>query len=664
MLNIKLMNFRITDTNLKLRIMNISRLLTASLTILVIASCNEMMVTENLGGAGYITVTSQVGPNVKAGYEISTYPNEFIMDVNQGSAEFNYSLLKMKRVENTLNVYGADNIEPIWASANHSNAIVKAMTMPSDVAQLNLDNTVDITISSDQTTDENFNKNDILGAKTGKNITISGDVVNIGFDHLMSKLHVVYETDNVTVESIKLKNVSMGGIYSYAEMNYISSNESLQSNEINMYLNAETSTAEAMFYPYTASSDPKIVVKLAGSEQELEYDIDITNGFVFEGGKLYVKNIAISSTDITANDEWIKNVPGGKILWVGTSIPAGNGSNNYPQMVANSTGLEIVNNSVGGSVVLPARPVWVTNFELGITEWNLLYAGGLSQTHLEAEERYKNCLAAGQITSAQLEEIKALSFESLIIPYIDGTIANCETIIIDHGFNDLVRIIDEANGFHGWDDPQYGGDSATQYADTYFEHYLNGTYLENAGIPDYNHYKAHLETLLWPNNFCVKEDSYLLAMEKIITACRKKNADINIIIGNYFTENNNWLHHHFNRTADAYKGHSYARTLCYYNKAVAKTFNCRGIVNVQDSFKDLTNDELWSNQYDPTNGAIFNEEKFCPDGIHPSSDHTGKSNRAIADVYLQELKRIFSPGSATRASSHSFDCGWEDVEIL
>lgn len=658
------MNFRITDTNLKLRIMNISRLLTASLTILVIASCNEMMVTENLGGAGYITVTSQVGPNVKAGYEISTYPNEFIMDVNQGSAEFNYSLLKMKRVENTLNVYGADNIEPIWASANHSNAIVKAMTMPSDVAQLNPDNTVNITISSDQTTDENFNKNDILGAKTGKNITISGDVVNIGFDHLMSKLHVVYETDNVTVESIKLKNVSMGGIYSYAEMNYISSNESLQSNEINMYLNAETSTAEAMFYPYTASSDPKIVVKLAGSEQELEYDIDITNGFVFEGGKLYVKNIAISSTDITANDEWIKNVPGGKILWVGTSIPAGNGSNNYPQMVANSTGLEIVNNSVGGSVLLKAEPAWIES--LDASKWNYLYAGGLSQTIAEARESYGDKLKTlfGNIEgSAQLSIIESLSYESLIIPYIDGTIDNCQTIIIDHGFNDRIKMFVEANVFLGWDT-----DPTTQYGEVYFDALINNKTLELGGIlANYDHYKAHIN-IFWSdaNNPLSEEYSYLIAMESLINACRRVNPNINIIIGNYFTDDNKWINYYDGLVEGFGENRNFARTICNYNRAAA-VINKTEIVDVCE-YLEITNDMLWSGAFetkaDGSVGAVIDYSKFCPDGIHPSSDGSGKSCRAIADVYLQELKRIFSPGSATRASSHSFDCGWEDVETL
>jgi hypothetical protein len=51
---------------------------------------------------------------------------------------------------------------------------------------------------------------------------------------------------------------------------------------------------------------------------------------------------------------------------------------------------------------------------------------------------------------------------------------------------------------------------------------------------------------------------------------------------------------------------------------------------------------------------------FCPDMVHPSTDETGKSNRAIADIYLREFARIFS-GINTQ---QSLDCGWSDVECF
>lgn len=647
-------------------------------------SCSDKISTETPEGAGYITVTSQVGAQTKAGYETKTLPAEFVMEVNQGAAaEYDYYVLMQKDVAS--NIYNESTGKTLaWASTDHSKVQVKAMTIPTGTS-FDANKVLNISIEKNQTTNENFLKNDILGASINNGISIVKDNIVVSFRHLMSKLHVIYEVaDGVSVESIQLKNVAVQGAYSFADMTYQEISNPAKGN-ISMFLNAGTQygifAAEAIFCPYTpaSTSKPTLDVKLAGVSSAKSCEISFPANFSFEGGKRYVMKISIDAngnvtkSNISAENDWVKNVPGGKILWVGTSIPAGGGTvYSYPQMVANATGLNVINNAVGGSVVLPPNPAILDDVYNTVDKWNFLYAGGLSQSHEDVESlrsRLTTMATNGgkdaQWVNERIDELKGLSYESLIIPYIDGTYDNCSTIVIDHGFNDLGRIIAEAYGFHGWDNPEYGGDPATQYGDIYFEALLNETPLANAGnpYPNYDHYKLHLQNLLWPNGYCIKEDSYLLAMEKIITKCREKNSDINIIIGNYFTENNNWIHHVHGKTDVEYQGHSYARTLCYYNKAVAKIFNCRGIVNVQDSFKDLTNEQLWSNQYDPVSGAIVDASKFCPDGVHPSSKTDGSSNKAIADVYLQELAKIFS-STTTKSSSNSYDYGWEDVEIL
>lgn len=653
-------------------------------------SCSDKISTETPEGAGYITVTSQVGAQTKAGYETKTLPADFVMEVNQGAAaEYDYYVLMQK--DGASNIYNESTGKTLaWASTDHSKVQVKAMTIPTGTS-FDANKVLNISIEKNQTTNENFLKNDILGASINNGISIVEDNIVVSFRHLMSKLHVIYEVaDGSMVEAIQLKNVAVEGAYSYAAMDYVS-NDNPEKGDVTMFLNAGTQyglfAAEAIFCPYTpaSTSKPTLDVKLAGVSSAKSCEISFPANFSFEGGKRYVMKISIdangnvSKSDISAENDWVKNVPGGKILWIGTSIPAGGGTvYSYPQMVANATGLEVINNAVGGSVVLPPNPAVMDADYNTVETWNFLYAGGLSQSHEDVESLRSRLVTMAnkyqgvsddvrnQWVNERINELKGLSYESLIIPYIDGTYDNCNTIIIDHGFNDLARIIAEANGFHGWDYPEYGGDPDTQYGDIYFEALLNETPLANAGnpYPNYDHYKLHLQNLLWPNGFCIKEDSYLLAMEKIITKCREKNSDINIIIGNYFTENNKWPHDAFNRTDPAFQGHSYTRTLCYYNKAVAKIFNCRGIVNVQDSFKDLTNEQLWSNQYNQGSGAVVDPTKFCPDGVHPSSDATGNSNKRIADVYMQELKRIFSTGTATKSSSNSYDYGWEDVEIL
>ena len=665
--------------------MNFLKFSAAVLAVTCIASCNEKMITETPEGAGYITVTSQIGSPTKAGYETKTLPAEFIMDINQGNASFNYTKLKMTK-DASSNEYTADNEDLKWVSTDHKGALVKAMTIPSGVATIDDDDIVNINLLSDQTTLDNFTKNDILGARNseGGGITIKGDAINVSFQHLMSKLHVFYETSNtsVKVDAVTLNDVCLTGAYSYADINYVGSSDSRDN--VNMLINHSTefsiTTAEAIFFPFVGK--PSLVVSTSKGDKSCDI---VSDDFTFERGKRYVVKITIDAqgnvakSDISAENDWVKNVPGGKILWVGTSIPAGGGTiYSYPQMVANATGLEVINNAVGGSVVLPPDPAVLDASYNTVNKWNFLYAGGLSQSYEDVESlqgrlttmanNYQGVTdeVRAQWVNERIDELKNLSYQSLIIPYIDGSKDYCGTIIIDHGFNDLGRIIMEANGFHGWDYPQYGGDPLTQYGDIYFESLLNQTYLENAGVPDYNHYKAHLTNLLWPNAYCKEVDSYLLAMEKIIVKCREVNPNVNIIIGNYFTENNTWINYAQNRTAAEYIGHSYARTLCYYNKAVAFLFNCRGIVNVQDH---ITIERMWSGEFDlnkytsETNYAKYDRDAFCPDSVHPSSDKTGKSNKAIADVYLQELAKIFA-NSPTTKSTDTFDCGWEDVEIL
>ncbi len=57
-------------------------------------SCSDKISTETPEGAGYITVTSQVGAQTKAGYETKTLPADFVMEVNQGAAaEYDFSIV-------------------------------------------------------------------------------------------------------------------------------------------------------------------------------------------------------------------------------------------------------------------------------------------------------------------------------------------------------------------------------------------------------------------------------------------------------------------------------------------------------------------------------------------------------------------------------------------
>lgn len=661
-------------------------------------SCSDKISTETPQGAGYITVTSQVGSQTKAGYETKTLPADFVMEVNQGAAaEYDYYVLMQK--DGASNIYNESTGKTLaWASTDHSKVQVKAMTIPTGTS-FDANKVLNISIEKDQTTNENFFKNDILGASTNNGVSIVKDNIVVSFRHLMSKLHVIYDVaDGSMVEAIQLKNVAIQGAYSFADMDYVS-NDNPGKGDITMFLNAGTQyglfAAEAIFCPYTptTASKPALAVKIKNINDPVSCDISLPANFSFEGGKRYVMKITISengtvqTASISAENDWVKNVPGGKILWVGTSIPAGGGTvYSYPQMVANATGLNVINNAVGGSVLLKPLPA----YSFDVATWNYLYAGGLSQTHEEAESTIRPKLVAAandykdpSKTEEELKEIrntwvteqlnvvKSLSYESLIIPYINGALDNCETIIIDHGFNDFPRMALEAGAFMAWNSTPTSPEGYSYYAEGYFDAWLNDGTLADGIKPTYEHYKLHLQNTQWDNTsgnaVLFKEDSYLLAMESIINECRKVNPNINIIIGNYFAEHTTWLNFaHYQGGLTEYR---LTHVLLDYNRVAAKIFNCLDIVNVYD-YLEITNDELWSGSgtyQDTVNLLGFNADvdfsKFCPDGVHPSSDATGKSNKAIADVYLKELKRIFS-SNTTKSSSNSYDYGWEDVEIL
>jgi hypothetical protein len=633
------------------KLMNIFKLTRALIAVCVISSCSDFdkLGGDSLEGAGIITVSSQVGAQVKAGYAEDVLPGEFIMDIDQGNESYNYSKLTMTKSD-VDNKYRADIGELSWASEDHSNVRIKAITVPAG-STLDRNGSLKITISSNQKTDENFLQNDVLGASTGNGVTVNGDHITVCFNHLMSKMHVIYEADeDVEVTSIKLRNVSMGGTYSYETMSSVSS-DSPSNGTIDMYLNAGAqygiNTAEAIFHPYTSTSSnkPSIVVtaNVNGTPKTFDPVYFASNGITFQGGKRYRIKLNVSTEQVTiaslsADNAWTKNVPGGKILWIGTSIPAGGGTAySYPQMIANSTGLEVINNSVpGSSVTMMADASWIDD-----GGWFVLGGGKLSQTHEEVEVIYREKLESlgngKEWVEEQMEAAKALSYESLIIPYIDGTIDNCRTVIIDHGFNDINAMIGES-ALYNWGNEPFRNHN----------HLLTVIY----GQETYEQYASYITQDDF-NDIIFPKGCYLYAMGQVIKAIQDLNLDVKIIIGNYFASISLYLYLTF---ADMHAatglypdwehltGH-----ITYSNEAIATMFGL-DIVNVYKYETEYLSHSDYYNTF----------LAFCPDMVHPSTDETGKSNRAIADIYLREFARIFS-GTNTQ---QSLDCGWSDVECF
>ena len=317
-----------------------------------------------------------------------------------------------------------------------------------------------------------------------------------------------------------------------------------------------------------------------------------------------------------------------KVLWIGTSIPAGDiqhgnnggtqstttnlGSNNYPKMVADALGFTLYNNARGSSFVcfyLPSEDG--TNAWAG-KDWSEysseVWKGySLSASFAQVDEKFgPNGLNCPQWL---INNFKSYSYESLIIPYIDGTLASCDTVVIDHGYNDRGAIINEAS----W----HPGEGETQFAVGAGRNWL---------LKLQDPFETTLETESyfqgkWCNDESVSSKKHY--MSAMIFLCKKiwaVNPKIKIIIGNYFTSKSNVFGAEFGNDRLGEFVH-------LANSAIASWLRVNCV-------------EVWHHTglYNRNLPAGNDYQLFCPDGVHPHSDSTGHSNKIIAGVYINAIR--------------------------
>lgn len=614
-------------------------------------SCVEKINSDLSTTPDHITVTSEVSPHTKAGYEgTSVLPGTFYMTIKQGNATArNYTMTR----SGSSNTYSfPTNNSPSWTTTDINQVSVKAITTPS----ISYDNkTYGYTMSRgvmsvcpDQTTAQRIEASDLLGAKTGAGITISGNNINVAFNHLMTKMQVTYSS-SVEISRIELANVAVKGTYGHTDMKHEYPDNNLSTGTITMYKSGNS--AEAIFFPFDPRElnvTPKLLIYVSGNNTPIECDITLREGTRFVPGKVYMVKVAVTGTSANADvtvESWGANggtmqIPGERVLWIGTSIPSGDhaqGIISYPELVDEALNCTIVNNAVAGSLVVPEIPATVK-----AGGWNHLAAGGLSLTHAEAEASYRQLgLDSGfdQATiDTWLNQVKALSYESLIIPYINGEKDYCTTVIIDHGFNDHTKIVLEAGGHPTIVVDEATGGSLALDQQPWgtvwgYDYYMNviKTYRGQSG---YNQYTSEYTSN--PNIVAVlgpdpTAGSYICAMTKVIDAIRSENPNIRIIIGNYFTFNCPWLVYAKFPTFEE----NFSNLICLNNEAVAAMWSL-DIVNVY-KYLWLSEEDYWAGWNSATSSPIIDPTKFCPDGVHP---YNPDSIRAIADIYIRELEGV------------------------
>ena len=339
------------------------------------------------------------------------------------------------------------------------------------------------------------------------------------------------------------------------------------------------------------------------------------------------------------------------VLWLGTSIPAGDISidpqqlNTYPRMVADALGFDLYNMSKAGSLVswYPQSPSWTTSAQVA-AEFATAYC--LSATRQEIYNKYYNVLETirqneGLSTTWRddyLNDFMDSSYETRIIPYIDGTIAKCDGVVIDHGFNDRGNIFNvcqqhvtedkdsisvwgPGSGADGVEYPVIGGNAGwwwlTHLADNRYydgEVYMNTVYAVANGLAG--------------DDAGGMRGEYFGAMSYIIAKIQQIDPRIRIVIGNYFSQDyGSALGDGMNSFQTKYILQANQSIADYYGFPCVNVYKHTGLRNRTIRKPDGTTipDMYW----------------FCPDGVHPASDTTGLSNSIVASAYVAQIKGCF-----------------------
>ena len=339
------------------------------------------------------------------------------------------------------------------------------------------------------------------------------------------------------------------------------------------------------------------------------------------------------------------------VLWLGTSIPAGDISidpqqlNTYPKMVADALGFNLYNKAKAGSFVAwyPQAPNWTTSAQVA-AEFATAYC--LSATRQEIYDKYYNVLdtirrnerLSTKWRDDYLNDFMDSSYETRIMPYIDGTIAKCDGVVIDHGFNDRGNIFNVCNqhvtadkdsisvwgpgsGAEGIEYPVVGGNAGwwwlTHLADNRYydgEVYMNTVYAVANGLAG--------------NDTGGMRGEYFGAMAYIIAKIQQVDPRIRIVIGNYFSQDyGSALGDGMNSFQTKYILQANQSIADYYGFPCVNVYKHTGLRNRTIRKPDGTTipDMYW----------------FCPDGVHPSSDTTGLSNSIIASAYVAQIKGAF-----------------------
>lgn len=318
-------------------------------------------------------------------------------------------------------------------------------------------------------------------------------------------------------------------------------------------INTEIANTEyAEFALYDEYDNPYFVFLYEGKKTEKNIILAKTDG------KLRTSNYADLSTINEIYEDYSitktkKKYLYSDVLWLGTSIPAGC---KYPKDAADELNFTVYNKSIGASGIVLNKGILNNGRD----------CKDLSETTAEKEIRYRASVGTSEYITDYF--IKNTSFDSVLIPYIDGTKASCKLVMFDHGYNDREQISKEVK--KGKNNIDWESEDRTTYTGA-FRYLLKKIYAVDPTI-------------------LVVIVGYFSAQHTVEVNCK----DVCIM--------QKWIAEH-------------------YHLPIIDTWN---LLSVSDDIILGTN--------------IKQFMQFCPDGVHPFSDTSGRSDRLYSAAIIKAMR--------------------------
>lgn len=332
------------------------------------------------------------------------------------------------------------------------------------------------------------------------------------------------------------------------------------------------------------------------------------------------KNIDALDVRVTTLED--KNI-NRKILWLGTSIPEfyGNKQLAYPNRACKILGHKCYNMSLGSSGFMLRSGVLGTDRD----------GKDLCESAAEKVARYSEHIGSGEagsgtVTQERYDAMMQWGYDKRIIPYIDGTIDSCDTIVFDHGYNDM--------NFH-----------------------VCCYYAENLEKQDFSISKPDSEYDRAGNPI----EAFCFLVHKIWEV----NPRIKIIICSYLENisgkyEKSTVNGMYVPTSDSFANLNHSGIALdkllrgiakhfgfpYLNMCDFNGFNFEFVPNTQDFINEYNTQygtSISNINYtgkDNPNGLVTKFQMMCPDGVHPHSDKTGYSSDVLTSSIVHLLRDL------------------------